>query len=269
MYEELTAAIRDKTAILFVGAGVSATLGVPTWRGLIDHMAADLGYDPALFASPSGNFMTLAEYHNIERGGVGALRSWMDTNWVATDQELQSSKIHNLIVRLGLPLIYTTNYDRFLERALRLAGKDVAKIVNVRDLRAARDGQVHVVKFHGDFDSDESIVLTEGDYFRRLAFDSPLDIKLRSDVLGRSILFVGYSLSDINIRLLLFKLTQTWDSSGQRSHRPQSYVFSPRPDPIQEAVLGKWGVQLISEDTDDPDLALTTFLSRLADNAMT
>lgn len=268
MHDELTAAIRDKTAILFVGAGVSATLGVPTWSGLIDHMATDLGYDPALFASPSGSFMTLAEYHNIERGGVGQLRSWMDTNWVATDHQLKASEIHNLIVRLDLPLIYTTNYDRFLERALSLAGKDVAKIASVRDLRAARDGQVHVVKFHGDFDNDDSIVLAESDYFRRLAFDTPLDIKFRSDVLGRSVLFIGYSLSDINIRLLLFKLTQAWDSSGHRSHRPRSYVFSPRPDPIQEAVLGKWGVQLISEDTDNPELALPTFLSRLADSAV-
>jgi len=34
--------------------------------------------------------------------------------------------------------------------------------------------------------------------FDRLYFSSPLDIKLRTDALGRSILFIGYSLSDVN-----------------------------------------------------------------------
>lgn len=42
---------------------------------------------------------------------------------------------------------------------------------------------------------------------------SPLDIKLRADALGKSILFIGYSLTDINIRYLLYKLHIQWAES--------------------------------------------------------
>jgi hypothetical protein len=46
-------------------------------------------------------------------------------------------------------------------------------------------------------------VLTETDFLNRLSFDSPLDIKLHADALGRTVLFIGYSMTDPNIRLLL------------------------------------------------------------------
>lgn len=264
MLEELATAIRERHAILFVGSGVSATLGVPTWRGLIDHMADDLQYDRDLFASSANNFMALAEYYRLSRDGIGPLRSWMDTNWSVSDDKLRESRVHTLIARLAFPLLYTTNYDRFLERSLTFGGQKVTKIVTVRDLLKVREGDVQVVKLHGDFDSDESIVLTETDYFRRLSFEAPLDIKLRADTLGKTVLFIGYSLADINIRLLLFKLTQAWESAGQANHRPTSYLFLSHPDPIQEAVLGKWGVRLITGDADSPDQALCEFLEKLA-----
>jgi len=35
--------------ILFVGAGVSANLGIPTWSKLIDKIAEDLDYDSEVF----------------------------------------------------------------------------------------------------------------------------------------------------------------------------------------------------------------------------
>src|SRR5215471_8483107 len=100
MLEELATAVREGHAILFVGAGVSAALGVPTWRGLIDHMADELEYDRDLFAS-SASFMALAEYYRLSRDGIGPLRSWMDTNWSATDDKLRESRVHSLIARLA------------------------------------------------------------------------------------------------------------------------------------------------------------------------
>ena len=44
--EELANAIRNKSALLFVGAGVSMNLGIPSWEQLTAHMAELLGFDP-------------------------------------------------------------------------------------------------------------------------------------------------------------------------------------------------------------------------------
>lgn len=263
MIDDLKRAARDKQAILFVGAGVSAVLGAPTWSQLIDHMAQNLGFDPDVFRSLSSNYLTLAEYYKIERGSIGPLRSWMDRHWNFSDEKIRASRVHTLIAKLDFPVIYTTNYDCNIERALELGGRPVRKIVDVKDFLHVQDHERQVVKLHGDFENDSSIVLTETDYFDRLSFDSPLDIRLRADVLARPVLFIGYSLSDINVRMLLHRLWETWNTSPHRSHQPNSYVFLPRPNEIEETVLARWGVQTIVGEDPDPEKSLQNFLSEL------
>jgi hypothetical protein len=137
------------------------------------------------------NYLTLAEYYRIRQGSIGSLRSWMDRNWSIPDDALAASKVHDLICSLDFPIVYTTNFDRNLERAFELKGKPFVKIVSAKDIARVRDGVTQIVKFHGDFDDDQSIVIAETDYLDRLSFESPLDIKFRADALGKTILFVG------------------------------------------------------------------------------
>ena len=118
------------------------------------------------------------------------------------------------------------------------------RIIDVDDLVNIDPSTTQIVKFHGDTISDDSIVLTESSYFQRLSFESPLDIKLRSDILGKTVLFVGYSLSDINIRLLIYKLDQMWKNSNV-SKRPKSYLFLPSPNPIQQKIFESRGITTI------------------------
>ena len=265
MIEDLVTAIRNRQAILFAGAGVSMTVGLPSWRTLIDHIRQEMGLDPAVVSDSDVNYLTLAEYYRIRMGSIGPLRSWMDRSWTIPDEALRTSRVHELICQLDFPIVYTTNFDRNLETAFQLRGKDFVKIVSAKDIARVRDGVTQIVKFHGDFDDDQSIVIAETDYLDRLSFESPLDIKFRSDALGKTILFVGYSLSDMNIRLLLYRLWQTWRDSGYEQNRPPSYVFMMRPNPIEEAVLKQWGIRMITEDTDRPEDALEVFLTKLAD----
>ena len=43
--ERLAEAVRRKNAILFVGAGVSMSVGLPSWDMLIRHMEEELGIE--------------------------------------------------------------------------------------------------------------------------------------------------------------------------------------------------------------------------------
>lgn len=145
--EQLLTAYRSKKLILFVGAGVSMNLGLPSWRQLIDHMAQELGYDPDIYQS-FGNDLTLAEFYRLSKGQIGPLRSWMDREWHSPKIQIGRSRAHEVIVRAGFNLIYTTNYDRWLERAFEHYGKDYVKIANVSDLSKVKDGVTQIVKFH-------------------------------------------------------------------------------------------------------------------------
>jgi len=257
--EQLRAAYRRDEVILFVGAGVSLSLGLPPWSALIDHMGRQLGFEPEEFRD-YGSYLALAEYYRLQHGSIGPLRSWMDREWHNGKISVQDSRVHELIVKGRFRIVYTTNYDRWLEAAFDHHGERYVKIVNVSDLSRIHPDVRQIVKFHGDFENDDSIVLDETSFFRRLDFESPLDIKLRADVLGRSVLFIGYSLVDINIRYLFYKLSRLWKAAVPNIPQPRSYIFSPTHNQVQEAVLAQWGIEMIALERDDPSQALVEFL---------
>jgi len=261
-FANLAAATKAGRTILFAGAGLSMSVGLPSWSELIEYMRAELDL-PEDDGKSDVTYQTLAEYYRLRQGSIGPLRSWMDRTWSVSEAKVRRSKIHDLIVALDFPIIYTTNYDNNLEVAYTLHRREFIKVTNVRDLTRVRDGVPQIVKFHGDFSDDQSLVLTETDYFDRLEFDSPLDIKFRSDTLGRTLLFIGYSMSDLNIRLLLHRLWKTWRESGREKDRPHSYLFVHRPNPVQTAVLEQWGITVLTQDEPDPEAALLSFLTRL------
>lgn len=263
--ETLAAMVRDRQAILFAGAGLSMTVGLPSWRELIEHMARELGLDPIGFLNGDATYQTLAEYYRLQKGSIGPLRSWMDRNWSVSEDRVRASRAHEIIVALDFPIIYTTNYDSNLESAFRLHGRDYVKVGNARDIARANGSTTQIVKFHGDFEDDQSLVIAETDYFDRLSFTSPLDIKLWADALGRTVLFLGYSMSDMNIRLLLHKLAQIWRASGYEKDRPSPFVFMPYRNEVQEAVLGQWGINVITGNGEDPGGSLIAFLEELQD----
>jgi hypothetical protein len=262
--DQLAGAIKERRAMLFAGAGVSISVGLPSWEKLIRQMAVELGIDEE-FSFRRDRFQTLAEYYRLKHGSIGPLRSWMDRNWSISRKKVEQSELHRLIVALDFPIIYTTNYDRNLEVAFGIHGRDFVKVANARDVAQARRDVTQIVKFHGDFDDDASLVLTETDYLDRLSFGSPLDVKFRSDALGRTILFIGYSLSDMNIRLLLHRLWQTWHRSGYEKDRPPSFIFMDKANPVEQAVLERWGISVLLGDSDDPQQALLTFLRQISE----
>lgn len=263
MYEDLKRKLKANNIIVFIGAGVPATLKLPTWSELIDEMARKLNYDPDVFKE-QGDYLSLAEFFYLVEGNLNGLQSWMKKNWSIPDKEIQESEIYNAITDLGCRIIYTTNYDHTLETAFSLKGENVKQIVKVPDLVNIPNEAIQIVKFHGDMDDAGSIVVAESSYFDRLDFENPLDIRLRSDLLGKSILFIGYSLSDINIRILLYKLDQLWKKSNSFKDRPQSYIFIPRPDPIQERIFQSRGIIPIVGTELDRMESLKQFLLELA-----
>lgn len=266
--QELLDAYKNDNLILFIGAGVSKNLNLPDWKELISEIANELEFDDDVFLT-YGDYLSLAEYYLLNNNNkIGKLRSWMDTKWHSGDIKIEDSEIHRHIATGNFPIIYTTNYDRWIEHSLKHYNKKYKVIVDVSDIADIKSDVTQIVKLHGDFSDDSSIVLGESSYFDRLDFDSPLDIKFRSDMLGKSVLFIGYSLSDLNIKILFYKLDKLWKKNSNTStSRPKSFVFSTRPNPVQEKILDARGVKMIVSDVHEPSQALQSFLSELVKNS--
>ena len=132
------------------------------------YLASRLDFDPDVFEA-HGDYLTLAEYYMVEKGHAGKLRSWLDKEW-HNGRDIGTSAIHKLIVDSDFPIIYITNHDEWIERAFEHFKKPYHKIVDVGDLSFVKE-ITQIIKFHGDFEDDFSIVLSETIYFDRLSFE--------------------------------------------------------------------------------------------------
>jgi hypothetical protein len=258
--DRLAEEISRRNVILFAGAGVSMNLGLPSFKKLAARIGEELGFDPDVFET-FGDYLQLAEYYVAEKGSIGPLRSWMDTTWHSPEIKISESKVHNLLLKLDFPIIYTTNYDRWFERAHEVHHKKYVKIAKLADLVTDARGFTEIIKFHGDFDDDESIVLTETSYQRRFSFETALDIRLRADSLARPLLFIGYSLTDMNIRYLLYRLQELW--RGSEAQRPKSFILLTQSNPIQEKLLELRGIEPIVMKGETHQLGLERFLETI------
>lgn len=225
-------------------------LGLPSWPTLLGDMGKQLGFDPDIFSGFSTN-LALAEYYQIEKGSLRGLAKLLDEKWHGRKFSVAKSRLHELIVRSQFPKIYTTNFDRWLERAFKHWKRKYHKIVTVSDIVGSRPGVTDIVKFHGDFDDPNSLVLTESNYFDRLEFESPLDIMLRADALHRPLLFIGYSLADVNMRYLFHKLSKLWSDPTISGTRRESFIYMVRPNPIEAKLFERWGITPIVDAQGD------------------
>ena len=259
----LQALKRDGHLIPFVGSGMSIPLGLPSWSKLIEIIAAQLGYHPEVFKL-SGNNLQLAEYYVAVKGSIGPLRSEMDKLFNPSDEAIRASRSHELLVEMKLPLIYTTNYDRIIERAFELRGVPNYTVANIDDMATAPSGATQVVKFHGTFSDDASLVLTESSYFDRLEFESAIDIKLRADMLGKCLLFIGYNLADINIRYMLYRLHKLRHQLRRDiSNTPTAYLVTFGSTEIQRTLLARWDVSVVELDPVNKTESMANFLGEI------
>lgn len=112
---------------------------------------------------------------------------------------------HDELVRLELPLIFTTNYDDLIERAYLHHARDLAVSSTVEEFIAHLQSRpaVHLVKVHGSIKVPSTVILTRDDYARARLDRRRIYEHLRFDLQQSTYIFVGFSLSDPNVNMLL------------------------------------------------------------------
>jgi hypothetical protein len=263
--------------IPFLGAGLSMSVewtegGVnkrgPSWRELVDQAARILGFrDPELLRL-RGTDLQILEYFQIAKyGNFAELTNWLYAEMRPPDDALRLSPIHAKLASLSrCNVFYTTNYDDFIERSLRLHGREpnaIAIEAHMGRTPVKSGSTCDVVKFHGDLNHPREMVLSESHYERRLKLDSPMDYKLRADLLGRVLLFLGYSFRDWNVsylfRLVNDQLERLPDSrSGHRA-----YITVPNPSTFETRLFEARNIEVISIDGADHTRDIASLLDEL------
>jgi hypothetical protein len=259
----LIEAVHKQNLVLLVGAGISAQAAeaFPNWNQLLldlKHRALASGY---ISQVDSQEVDTL-----IGRGqplmAAEALRYSLPPDEYESVLEekfnppgVRPAEIHKALFRLRPQLILTTNYDRLLEDAYAEEYRRTPQVVTYKDaanvqryLQSGRfaDDRPVIFKLHGTIDGPEDIVLSERDY-RQLIYRQPgYRLVLSAIFLTQTVLMIGFSFADPELRLLLEALRESLKS---RSH--PDYAFLPRESagPLEMRRLrDDFGVQVIPYD---------------------
>jgi hypothetical protein len=160
---------------------------------------------------------------------------------------------YEVLSNLDLPIYLTTNYDRFMEEALfnnprKKPESDFCKwndnLINYvktvnfpsifEDIQyKPTEERPLVYHINGDMNIPGSMVLTERDYFEFVAYLNKNEDKyvlppiIRTEVSTSSLLFIGYSLEDINFRSIFQGFLSFMSSISSEFRRPSIAVQIP------------------------------------------
>ncbi len=202
--------------VLFIGSGVSASCknssgnSPPTWTGLLVELCAlitsgaqrkigeELIERRDLLSAADHIRYALAQESNLTLYQQ-AIRTAVEG---PMNDRFRPSKFLDYLLRLEPKIVFTTNYDKLFELAY-IDGFRPHLFTSQSLGDDLRRGEAVFVKLHGSTDAISEIVLTRTDYavatnVGRAVFDA-----LRGLTMTSTILFVGYSLDDPDIQLVL------------------------------------------------------------------
>ncbi len=107
-------------------------------------------------------------------------------------------------------------------------------------------------------------MLTESDYDRRMMFEDALDLKMRSDVLGKVILFIGYSFNDANVAYLFRRLNDVFGKLPQSFVGKRAYIAYSNPSDFERRLFHARDIEVISVDGNQREEDIAGLLEGMA-----
>lgn len=242
----------------FLGAGCSASQLNYDWDKIIDELREDID-------SNIEDHLEVAQRY-VELHGKDQLCNFLEDRFLIETFDDSKGCTNLAIMSLGLGVVYTTNQDNVMEKCFQKYGRTYSKIVELEDLGNSTPGDKLYFKFHGDLSKCDSVVFSTEDYTKRIDDeDNFLNIRLRADLLAKSLLFVGYSLRDENIKLILEELTTAF-----KNKLPPAYMIAWEYSAELEELCNNHGIELIDPlkvfpDSKDNSEAFDRFLRNLVE----
>jgi hypothetical protein len=207
------------------------------------------------------------------------LRGTFEREWPVSD-------IHTYLAEVPAPLlIMTTNYDDLMERALARANRPYDVVIHVTDrkdyanavawwkhqatepiyiepnkLNLDMTARTVVYKMHGTFDRAsaklDSYVITEEDYVEflsRMTSQRAVPSAFMRHIRSRRFLFLGYSLRDWNLRVVLKNLRETnrepdGDESDDDGLEQKSWAIQRHPSRLEQTLWDARRVRIFDVD---------------------
>ena len=227
--DQIIEAIGKQRCIIFAGAGISCTAGLPDWLGLGQQLCDKLIEKSHISKEDFLQIEPLVRRKETIPVAIDLIQGKVKRHIIVEIlrdvlEPKTKSTTHDILKALKIRGYLTTNYDHLLEQVVT---PDSFRLSNSMpdfkqlSLIVTQLNKQFLLKLHGDIDNmlppdDEQtikggpfMVLSKSDY---VAFQMSRGEPLRSGMLGLlqhfSVLFLGYSFGDPDINSILSYLTQ-------------------------------------------------------------
>jgi len=207
------------SAAVFIGAGLSQRAGYPSWRQLLRDVAGELGLD----IDEEHDLSAVAQYSvNRAVGKRNQLAQLLLSEFPPTQR---APEPFNILARLPIRHIWTTNYDTLVEAAW----KNAKRLLDVKSLNGdigRENPWAHAIlyKMHGSIDHPDNVVIAKDDYELYRAIRPAFYQVLAGHIASKQFLFLGFGFSDPNIAHLFAGLREALRDSG-----PEHFAIVRRP----------------------------------------
>lgn len=204
----LSEQVINNEAALFLGTGLSMNSGLPSWKSMLSTCAEELG----LSLENEADLYAVAQFYankhsdaELRRIVSGKINQFWDTNELLEE-----------LLDVGFSSIWTTNYDKLVERGLEKRFIQYNSIFSDKNLASInKHDKVTIYKMNGDISDPTNMVVTKNDY-EKYQTQHPLFLTyLKKELVANTFLFIGYSFTD---DLVVSNLSAIKDFLGDSSN---------------------------------------------------
>lgn len=270
--DELIQEISRENCVAYIGSGLSAGAGLPLWKRLLELMVEWCKSRGIKLPSQKelkklfreNKFLLLADILT-KRMGEGEYHDFLVS--IFRREGLTPTENHNLLPEIPFVSILTSNYDKLIESAYTTFNNGVSPHVFTQldrseMARALRSKEFHILKTHGDIDRLESLVLTFSDYRSLMYANEAYKLYLQNIFTSKTILFLGFSLTDPDLMGLLDGVREIFGDDTPRHYALMDVTNLSTSE--QEHFRDNYGIRIIGYRPSAPSHPeVTEFLKEL------
>ncbi len=255
----ITDAKDNEQLVLFVGAGASVASGMPLWKDAISKIEEKMQLTDA-----QKDTLKIPQYYFNSRGKKEYTQLMRDI--FRYEETLIPSELHKKILDFQTATIVTTNYDHLIELAAESNGEFMRVISQDIDM-PYRKSKRELIKMHGDFEHD-NFVLKEDDFLNYSRNFRLIETYVKSLIGSKVVLFIGYSLSDPDVKHIISWVKDVLKEDFQRAYL---ILTKTNPNDIEKEYYRNLGVNLIygNELVEESNITHTQQLIEVLDYFLT
>ena len=254
--------IRKEEVVLFVGAGMSRYAGYPSGEKLSEILYDNLTNDLKTDIDFPNNLPKLAEDISNLMGNKNYLFEILKREF---EKKPISVETHQLLAKIPhFKTIITTNYDSLIEST----NEQIEVIRKSKDYPIADSKKTLLFKIHSDLSDTEKIILTNSDYNDYFVKSNEYSIfwnAVKDRLASNHILFIGYSMEDSNINVILQKIIGELGDNRKEMFFVSPTISKPKLGFLKKSRIGyieSTGEILINEIYEDLRLNYFTNLPK-------